>query len=493
TMTIDVTAKNDAPTAANNTVATNEDTTYTFTASDFNYSDVDGDTLASVEITTLEAVGALELSAVDVTLNQVISKADIDAGNLKFVPVADANGTGYDSFSFSVNDGTVDSASTYAMTIDVSAQNDAPAFAALDDTPAFTEDGVEVVLDTDVVISDVELDALNTGNGDYNGASVTLNRNGGVSTEDVFSFSDGNGITLETSTSLNKTVLQKSGATIAIFDTTTIPGELRVTFTNANGETPTSADVDNILRQISYANSSDAPPASVQIDWTFDDGNTGGQGTGGALQATGSTTVTTTTVNDAPDFDTAGFSGENVITTAANDAYSVTTADVDGDGDLDVLSASQGDDKIAWYENDGAGNFTAHTITTAANSAFSVSTADVDGDGDMDVLSTSTDKIFWYENDGAENFTAHTITTAVINATSVTTADVDGDGDLDVLSASYVDAKIAWYENDGAGNFTAHTITTAANGAYSVTTADVDGDGDQDVLSASELNNKIAW
>ncbi|MCP3993689.1 MAG: hypothetical protein GY722_01290, partial [bacterium] len=143
----------------------------------------------------------------------------------------------------------------------------------LDGTPSFTEGGAAVVLDADVTVSDVELDALNGGLGNYNDASVTLGRNGGISTEDVFSFSDGNGITLETSTSLNKTVLQKSGATIAIFDTTTIPGELRITFTNSGGQTPTSADVDNILRQITYSNSSDAPPATAQIDWSFDDGN----------------------------------------------------------------------------------------------------------------------------------------------------------------------------------------------------------------------------
>ena len=36
-------------------------------------------------------------------------------------------------------------------------------------------------------------------------------------------------------------------------------------------------------------------------------------------------------------------------------ASSVFAADVDGDGDIDVLSASHYDDKIAWYENDGAG------------------------------------------------------------------------------------------------------------------------------------------
>ena len=44
---------------------------------------------------------------------------------------------------------------------------------------------------------------------------------------------------------------------------------------------------------------------------------------------------------------------EHVISTAANGATSVFATDVDGDGDTDVLSASQNDDKIAWYENDG--------------------------------------------------------------------------------------------------------------------------------------------
>ncbi|MCP4238105.1 MAG: hypothetical protein GY770_31830, partial [Aestuariibacter sp.] len=132
TMTVDVTAVNDAPTAANNTVTTTEDTTYTFSASDFSYSDIDSDTMASVKITTLEAAGSLQLSGFDVTLNQVITKADIDAGNLKFVPVGNANGSSYDSFAFSVNDGTADSASSYTMTVDVTAVNDVSTFSTGD-------------------------------------------------------------------------------------------------------------------------------------------------------------------------------------------------------------------------------------------------------------------------------------------------------------------------------------------------------------------------
>ena len=60
---------------------------------------------------------------------------------------------------------------------------------------------------------------------------------------------------------------------------------------------------------------------------------------------------------------------ESAISTSANGAYSVHAADVDGDGDMDVLSASYEDGKIAWYENDGSESFTEHAISTSANGA----------------------------------------------------------------------------------------------------------------------------
>ncbi|MFV2070207.1 MAG: FG-GAP repeat domain-containing protein, partial [Pirellulales bacterium] len=183
------------------------------------------------------------------------------------------------------------------------------------------------------------------------------------------------------------------------------------------------------------------------------------------------------------------------LTSGANRVTSVFAADVDGDGDMDVLSASSGDDRIAWYENDGDANFTPHTITDAADGANSVFAIDLDGDGDMDVLSASSwdDTIAWYENDGNQRFTPHTIARDAKGARSVTAADVDGDGDMDVLSASRFDDTIAWYENDGSGNFAPHTITSEADCAQSVAAADVDGDGDMDVLSASSRDGTVAW
>ena len=110
---------NTPPTAANNTVTAVAGTAYAFEADDFGFADTDtGDTLASVKIVTLPAVGTLALAGTAVTLNEVVTKAQIDDGDLTFTPVDGASGTGYATFTFKVNDGTVDSASAYTMTID---------------------------------------------------------------------------------------------------------------------------------------------------------------------------------------------------------------------------------------------------------------------------------------------------------------------------------------------------------------------------------------
>lgn len=214
--------------------------------------------------------------------------------------------------------------------------------------------------------------------------------------------------------------------------------------------------------------------------------------------------------------DADGFGPQQTITTSADGAQSVSTADLDGDGDADVLVASANDDKVAWYENrlgeptaDGDGFGAERVITTEAELAYCVSTADLDGDGDEDVLSASSfdSKVAWYENqlgepaaDGDGFGSPRPIATDADGAVSVRAADLDGDGDKDVLSASSYDDQIAWYENqlgeedasaDGFGGN--RTITTNADYAASVFAADLDGDGDADVLSASRADDEIAW
>ena len=113
-----------------------------------------------------------------------------------------------------------------------------------------------------------------------------------------------------------------------------------------------------------------------------------------------------------------------------------------------MISASFWDDKIAWYENtNGLGNFgPQQIITTNANGVIGMYVTDIDGDLDMDVLSASRfdDKIAWYENDGYGNFVEHIITTDSDDELLVYVADINGDGYIDVLSASQFDIKIVW-------------------------------------------------
>src|SRR5206468_2415195 len=83
TITVDVTSVNDAPSGADNTVTTDEDTAYTFASGDFGFSDASdtpADNLAAVKITALPAAGSLSNDGVDVAAGDEVSVADIAAG-----------------------------------------------------------------------------------------------------------------------------------------------------------------------------------------------------------------------------------------------------------------------------------------------------------------------------------------------------------------------------------------------------------------------------
>ena len=202
---------------------------------------------------------------------------------------------------------------------------------------------------------------------------------------------------------------------------------------------------------------------------------------------------------------------EHTIDASFEDAYSVYAKDVDGDGDTDILGASSGDSDITWWENPGGAAttdgtpWTEHTIDGSFTGAASVYAADVDGDGDTDVLGASAadSDIAWWENKTIHRSALfpieHSIDADFDGATSVLAADINGDGDLDVLGAAFDADDIAWWENPGGTATTDGTpwterpVDSDFDGARVVTAADMDGDGDLDVLGAAFEADDIAW
>ena len=105
---------------------------------------------------------------------------------------------------------------------------------------------------------------------------------------------------------------------------------------------------------------------------------------------------------------------------------------------------------VAWYENDGSQGFTERVISTDIAGPRKVIVADLDGDGDTDVIVSAYDlsTAFWFDNDGSQNFTERTITTSTEpNALGLFAVDLDTDGDLDVIVGSYGADRFSWYEN----------------------------------------------
>ena len=141
-------------------------------------------------------------------------------------------------------------------------------------------------------------------------------------------------------------------------------------------------DGDNVLR---FDVPSWASPGNAYARFRLS--SVGGLGVGG-LAADGEVEDYLLTID--PPFRASGqFFERDPIGTAFDGTVMVLAVDLDGDGDVDVLSQSFFDSKIAWFENDGSGGFTSHSIDSVGLFIIDVFAVDVDGDGDVDVLSAS--------------------------------------------------------------------------------------------------------
>ena len=176
---------------------------------------------------------------------------------------------------------------------------------------------------------------------------------------------------------------------------------------------------------------------------------------------------------------------EHILAETQQQPYYTYTSDLDGDGDLDLLSNGSSGNTV-WFENtDGFGEFS--DAITIANFVGNISTSDIDGDGDLDVIIGTV----WFENlDGAGTFgTSNIIHTGWWNSPTTFAADLDNDGDIDIIAAYYwntfLPEYIVLHANDGFGNFSDGIIISSELWNLDVLTVDIDSDGDLDLFTAS--------
>jgi len=189
------------------------------------------------------------------------------------------------------------------------------------------------------------------------------------------------------------------------------------------------------------------------------------------------------------------------ITNQTQDPRTILPADLDGDGDLDLYSSSNGDNSVFWYENNGARppQFVRRLVSNQAFYARSAYAADLDGDGDLDLMSASAsdNEVTWYENRGGSPpaFTERLVADRMWGVRHVYADDLDMDGDIDIFSGVELSNVIAWHENRGGSppTFVTHALTQQAPGVHAIHTADLDNDGDPDVVAANETGNSVAW
>jgi hypothetical protein len=168
--------------------------------------------------------------------------------------------------------------------------------------------------------------------------------------------------------------------------------------------------------------------------------------------------------------------------------YNCVLADIDMDGDIDIISGSENADRILL--NDGKGKFADSGISLGAWCQASYALGDLNGDGFTDIyvaiphtpyptMVHAVNKI-WL-GDGKGNFIGkdHDIPGAASRCAVL--ADLDNDGDLDLFIANQNDSGNLLFFNDGKGNYTLSGQKLGIN-SFSARAVDVDSDGDLDLF-----------
>jgi hypothetical protein len=172
----------------------------------------------------------------------------------------------------------------------------------------------------------------------------------------------------------------------------------------------------------------------------------------------------------------------------------VNALDLDRDGRTDLVFCEAQDSEVRWLRQTAPGVFEEQLLAASLKAPVHAEAADMDGDGDLDLLVASmgavfpnNDRIgtiFILENDGRQNFTARAVLENTTRPVDVRAADLDGDGDLDLAVAhfGYDQGEVAWLERTGPWEFRRHVLSELS-GSINVCIADFNGDARPDIVA----------
>ena len=190
-----------------------------------------------------------------------------------------------------------------------------------------------------------------------------------------------------------------------------------------------------------------------------------------------------------------GLFGVNATLPVGTNPVFVAAADINGDGHPDLICANAGENSLTVFTNNGNGGF---GFNATLEDFYGVGTPDglvltnIFGNSYPDLICANTNGLLVvFQNTGPGEFVFQNTYGVGSGSEYVIAADVNGDGHPDLITADYANNTLTVLTNDGTGNFPNLTTYTVGTNPVCVAAADINGDGKVDLVCANYTSKSL--